>query len=103
MTRGGIGVVPGQGPDAEGRHEPDGEEITDPRLDRAGAVDRGNAALPFDGTPDVVGWLRWPAPKQAHSRPSFRSRTTVGATVPDSRRSPPPVKPWLTMQPVRLP
>src|SRR5581483_10257898 len=102
----------------------DGEKRRHARLHRSHAADRRYAALPGDKLEGVSRRLRILEPRSAHP---FRNRRlialagcmgildgvhgfgacvvrwTLGETVPESRRSPPPSKPLLTMQPVSFP
>src|SRR5262249_13653775 len=111
----GAGVIPGQGAQSKNDHETRCQHATHPRLHRLRAVGNRSSPLAFYcallGYPcrlfRLVGTLGGFAfsilTKQVHGRPPRVARSTEGAMVPESNRSPPPVNPLFTMQPFSLP
>src|ERR1700690_159235 len=114
----GARVVPNHESRSENPHERYGENRTHPRLDRADAVQRGNAPLsrysprPAIGCRVFIGrgfaggiWrsgrrgLGGLTPPEAHGPNCRVWRCTWGDTVPASKRPPEPMKPLLVTQP----
>src|SRR3569833_1417375 len=96
-------VIPGQHRSTEDDHQTTRHDAADPRLQRTLGTDRWYPSL----TSHLVrcgARFRMPVFLSAfHGRRPSPTRSTLGETVPDSRRSPAPVKLLLMIFPVSRP